>query len=131
MRVHDGASVLQAKLVRYIHVSTFELFCDCKRTGTDRTGGSGACGGGSRVGNRKADGVTREMKSITSQRCGCLNCNWAGTVGDCEPDVDGDGSLGCPQCGEVVTIYADRHPMKLTGSPDSLFIDAMNRMDEE
>lgn len=51
-----------------------------------------------------------DKQSITDQKCGCLNCNWTGTVGECEPDIDGDGSLGCPHCGEVVTIYiADEH----------------------
>ena len=47
------------------------------------------------------------MNRITDEPCGCLNCNWLGTVGECEPDVDGDGSLGCPRCGEVVIIYID------------------------
>jgi hypothetical protein len=29
--------------------------------------------------------------------CKC-ECGWAGKVDDCEPDVDGDGNLGCPTC---------------------------------
>lgn len=29
-------------------------------------------------------------------------CGWTGTVGECEPDVDRDGSLGCPVCLAVV-----------------------------
>jgi hypothetical protein len=28
----------------------------------------------------------------------CPSCGWSGPVGDCEPDVDGEGSLGCPKC---------------------------------
>lgn len=36
--------------------------------------------------------------SIGDVKCRCIYCEWAGTVYDCEPDVDGDGSLGCPKC---------------------------------
>jgi len=34
----------------------------------------------------------------------CPKCDAISTVGACEPDVDGEGSLGCPQedCGGVV-----------------------------
>lgn len=32
----------------------------------------------------------------------CRQCDWYGTVYDCEPDVDGEGSLGCPECGAIV-----------------------------
>lgn len=32
----------------------------------------------------------------------CPNCGWQGAVSECEPDVDGDGSLGCPTCQAVV-----------------------------
>lgn len=32
------------------------------------------------------------------------SCGWVGVVWDCEPDVDGDGSLGCPECFKVVKI---------------------------
>lgn len=28
----------------------------------------------------------------------CACCGWEGTVYKCEPDVDGDGALGCPIC---------------------------------
>lgn len=41
-------------------------------------------------------------KKIEDVRCICPKCTWVGTVYECEPDVDGDGSLGCPKCGAVV-----------------------------
>lgn len=31
-----------------------------------------------------------------------VSCGWEGIVWDCEPDVDGEGSLGCPKCLNVV-----------------------------
>lgn len=40
--------------------------------------------------------------SITEVQMRCDNCEWTGTVWECEPDVDGDGSLGCPECLEIV-----------------------------
>lgn len=43
------------------------------------------------------------MNSITDALCYCFVCDWAGTVYDCLPDVDGDGSLGCPCCKSVIT----------------------------
>lgn len=47
-----------------------------------------------------------KLLSITEQLCRCLECDWNGTVWDCEPDVDGDGSLGCPECLAVVKLFA-------------------------
>ena len=44
---------------------------------------------------------------ITDVKCFCTQCDWTGTVGDCEPDVDGDGSLGCPVCLTVVRIEGE------------------------
>lgn len=32
----------------------------------------------------------------------CPACGWRGRVYDCEPDVDGDGSLGCIKCNAVM-----------------------------
>lgn len=46
------------------------------------------------------------LRSITDQRCRCA-CGWAGTVWDCEGDVDEDGSLGCPECLQVVTVEGE------------------------
>ncbi len=43
-----------------------------------------------------------EAMKITDVSCSCT-CGWNGTVGDCEPDIDGDGGLGCPVCLETVT----------------------------
>lgn len=45
--------------------------------------------------------------SILEEKVICPSCQWRGTVGDCEPDVDGDGSLGFPMCNQVVKT-ADR-----------------------
>lgn len=42
------------------------------------------------------------LKSIMDAGMFCQQCGWLGTVKDCEPDVDGDGSLGCPRCDSVV-----------------------------
>lgn len=46
----------------------------------------------------------RPLKRIVDVECTCSGCGWIGTVGNCEPDVDGDGSLGCPECLTVVTV---------------------------
>lgn len=40
--------------------------------------------------------------SILQAKVRCPNCGWVGTVDRCEPDIDGDGSLGCPACSAVV-----------------------------
>lgn len=44
-----------------------------------------------------------ELKSITEMGMVCPKCDWTGTVYSAEPDVDGDGSLGCPKCLTIVT----------------------------
>lgn len=44
------------------------------------------------------------LRSITEVKCSC-KCGWTGTVIDCEPDVDGDGGLGCPCCMQLVNIF--------------------------
>lgn len=43
-------------------------------------------------------------ESILSQRTTCMLCGWYGTVAEMEPDVDGDGGLGCPYCGTVIPV---------------------------
>ena len=52
----------------------------------------------------------KEMK-ITEVPVYCPKCNWQGTVIDCEPDIDGDGGLGCPRCYEdgVETVVKESH----------------------
>jgi hypothetical protein len=42
-----------------------------------------------------------ELKSILDAELFCNKCGTVSRVGGCEPDVDGDGSLGCLQadCG--------------------------------
>lgn len=35
-------------------------------------------------------------KSILDVRMQCPECMGIANVGDCEPDIDGEGSLGCP-----------------------------------
>lgn len=51
------------------------------------------------------------MTSIFYVTVVCPECGWCGVVRDCAPDVDGDGSLGCPDCLSVVTelqrVYLD------------------------
>lgn len=42
------------------------------------------------------------MKSILDADAWCDSCLWHGIVDDCIPDIDGDGNLGCPECGEIV-----------------------------
>lgn len=44
------------------------------------------------------------MKSILDVAMQCPQCGWKGLVRDAEPDVDGDGSPGCPvtECGGIV-----------------------------
>lgn len=37
-------------------------------------------------------------KSILDVRMQCPICKIIANIGDCEPDIDGDGSLGCPRC---------------------------------
>lgn len=47
------------------------------------------------------EGSTQAAGLILLQRMKCPKCSWTGTVHECEPDVDGDGSLGCPRCKTV------------------------------
>ena len=47
------------------------------------------------------------MKSILDVRMNCLECDWEGTVGECDcdadiPDVEDDGRLRCPDCAGLV-----------------------------
>jgi len=44
------------------------------------------------------------LDSIYNQRSTCIMCGWWGKVGEMEPDVDGDGSLGCPICGATMPV---------------------------
>lgn len=46
----------------------------------------------------------KHQHSILAHPMRCPKCSWRGPVGACEPDVDGDGSLGCPQCETVVVL---------------------------
>lgn len=41
------------------------------------------------------------------------SCGWSGTVGKAEPDIDGDGGLGCPDCFSVLDC---RWPVSAEGS---------------
>lgn len=42
---------------------------------------------------------------ITDVPCKC-SCGWTGTICDCEGDIDGEGSLGCPHCLKIIEVYA-------------------------
>ncbi len=41
------------------------------------------------------------MYWLMDQPMKCTKCEWEGKLGECEPDIDGDGSLGCPECNEI------------------------------
>ncbi len=43
-----------------------------------------------------------KLLSIGSVPRRCSSCGWSGILAECTPDVDGEGSLGCPRCGRVV-----------------------------
>ena len=41
----------------------------------------------------------------------CIECDWRGIAGECEPDCDGEGSLGCPECGALCEqVLEDKRP---------------------
>lgn len=44
------------------------------------------------------------MISIGEAHCNCPHCIWSGSVSQCIPDIDGDGSLGCPVCKTVIIV---------------------------
>lgn len=48
------------------------------------------------------------MNSILDEILVCEICASTCRVGDCEPDVDGEGSLGCPvpDCGGIMREFA-------------------------
>lgn len=45
--------------------------------------------------------MTKRLRSILDVVLICARCGHSARVADCEPDSDGDGSLGCPvaDCG--------------------------------
>ena len=47
------------------------------------------------------------MKKITEVLIICLKCSWTGTVWEGEPDCDGDGNIGCPECNCVCCPLED------------------------
>ena len=48
-----------------------------------------------------------DCPSLFKVPCSC-SCGWSGIVDDLEPDVDGEGSLGCPECMKVVEVIVER-----------------------
>lgn len=54
--------------------------------------------------NRRKEAPPKTLQSIGSVACVCSKCNWQGCVYDCEPDVDNDGSLGCPECLTIIDV---------------------------
>lgn len=46
------------------------------------------------------------LTSIYDEVAKCNKCQWSGTVLDCEPDIDGDGGLGCPKCKSLIIVRA-------------------------
>lgn len=53
------------------------------------------------------EGPESKLPGITSVPAVCQACEWQGTAGECEPDIDGDGSLGCPRCRGIVICQGD------------------------
>lgn len=53
-----------------------------------------------RVSERQWEG---ERVKITDVPVKC-KCGWIGTVDDCEPDVNGQGDLGCPLCKQIINV---------------------------
>ena len=47
------------------------------------------------------------MQSILDEKLKCPKCGQIITVGDADPDIDGDGSLGCPDCLVVLQLVID------------------------
>lgn len=49
------------------------------------------------------------MKRIEDVAAKCEGCELIHRFGDCEPDVDGDGSMGCPtpDCGRII-VFNDK-----------------------
>jgi len=43
-----------------------------------------------------------DAKSITEVDADCPECEWLGTVADCESGEDGE--LECPKCGTTIVI---------------------------
>ena len=51
-----------------------------------------------------------DLSSILDIEVKCPVCGWKGMIRDTEPDVDGDGSPGCPQClCNVIAIKVNHH----------------------
>lgn len=48
--------------------------------------------------------MSAPLGSITDALLECRSCGKISRVGDCEPDIDGDGRYGCPvpDCGGVM-----------------------------
>ena len=45
------------------------------------------------------------MQKIGDVQVKCPKCGWTGTVDAMEPDVNGEGDLGCPVCLAVVEVH--------------------------
>lgn len=43
-----------------------------------------------------------DKPSILDVKMTCRHCGWVGTLYDAEPDTDGDGAPGCPDCFKLV-----------------------------
>ena len=54
-----------------------------------------------------------ELGCILDVGVKCPVCPWSGKIGDTEPDVDGDGSPGCPNCLCNVVLHQQEIPRVL------------------
>ena len=63
-----------------------------------------------------------KLESILDAAVKCPACDWNGTIRDAEPDVDGDGSPGCPKCLSILigahsdqACTKEKHKLKFAG----------------
>lgn len=64
------------------------------------------------------------MKSILEQVVSCITCSWIGTVDDCEPELNGEGDLGCPRCAPEMNLAPY---LELIKAADALGCDVVRR----
>ncbi len=57
-----------------------------------------------------AKGTEKVLESILDVKMKCVDCNWQGSVGECDcdadyPEVEDDGRLRCPKCKGLVNDH--------------------------
>jgi len=61
---------------------------------------------GAHTGIREKETKVKVLERITDQLAACPKCHMLARAGECTPDADGDGGLGCPRCGTVIPFFA-------------------------